>query len=52
MTFVVGDSKVILKGDPSLTRMEVSLKMLVKKWQLDQGFLIDFRAMGISKVDK
>ncbi|KAA0047601.1 ty3-gypsy retrotransposon protein [Cucumis melo var. makuwa] len=30
MTFVVGDSNVILKEDPSLTGMEVSLKMLVK----------------------
>lgn len=50
MTFAVGETKAILKGDPSLTRMEVSLKMLVKTWQLeDQGFLIDFRAMGIPK---
>ena len=47
MMFVVGATKVILKGDPSLTRREVSLKML-KTWQPeDQGFLIDFKAMGI-----
>ncbi|KAA0062470.1 Ty3/gypsy retrotransposon protein [Cucumis melo var. makuwa] len=53
MTFVVGDTKVILKGDPSLTRMEISLKVLVKTWQpYDQGFLINFRAMGISKADR
>ncbi|KAL0541011.1 hypothetical protein IC582_021038 [Cucumis melo] len=53
MTFMVGDTKVILKEDPSLTRMEVSLKMLVKQWHLeDQGFLINFRTMGISKTDR
>ena len=53
MTFIVGDTNVILKGDPSLTRMEISLKMLVKTWQSDdQGFLVDFRAMGIPKTDR
>ncbi|KAL0545922.1 hypothetical protein IC582_015819 [Cucumis melo] len=53
MTFVVGDTKVILKGDPSLTRMEISLKVLVKTWQPDdQGFLVNFRAMGIPKADR
>ena len=52
MTFIVGDTNVILKGDPSLTKMEISLKVLVKTWQLDdQGFLVDFRAMGIPKAD-
>ncbi|KAA0051272.1 ty3-gypsy retrotransposon protein [Cucumis melo var. makuwa] len=44
---------VILKGDPSLTRMEISLKVLVKTCQPDdQGFLVNFRAMGISKADR
>lgn len=44
---------MILKGDPSLARKEVSLKMLVKTWQLkDQGFLINFRAMGIPKANR
>ncbi|KAA0032325.1 Ty3/gypsy retrotransposon protein [Cucumis melo var. makuwa] len=53
MTFVVGDTKVILKGDHSLTRMEISLKVLVKTWKPDdQGFLINFRAMGISKANQ
>lgn len=53
MTFVVGETKVILREDPSLTRMEVSLKMLVKTWQpKDEEFLIDFRAMSISKGDR
>ncbi|KAA0062793.1 ty3-gypsy retrotransposon protein [Cucumis melo var. makuwa] len=48
MTFIVGDTKVILKRDPSLTRMKISLKVLVKTWQLDeQGFLVDFRTIGI-----
>ena len=53
MTFIVGGTNVILKRDPSLTRMEISLKMLVKTWQSDdQGFLVDFRAMGIPKTDR
>ncbi|XP_016900395.2 uncharacterized protein LOC107990885 [Cucumis melo] len=52
MTFAVGDVKVVLKGDPSLTRMEISLKMLMKQWQPnDRGYLVDFRSMGISKAD-
>ena len=53
MTFIVGDTNVILKGDPSLTRVEISLKVLVKMWQSDdQEFLVDFRAMGISKTNR
>ncbi|KAA0037918.1 ty3-gypsy retrotransposon protein [Cucumis melo var. makuwa] len=53
MTFAVGDVKVVLKGDPSLTRMEISLKMLMKQWQPnDRGYLVDFRSMGISKADR
>ncbi|XP_050942550.1 uncharacterized protein LOC127149991 [Cucumis melo] len=53
MTFVVRDTKVILKGDPSLTRTEISLKVLVKTWQPDdQGFLVNFSAMGIPKEDR
>ncbi|KAL0548488.1 hypothetical protein IC582_012941 [Cucumis melo] len=52
MNFVVEDTKVILKGDPSLTRMEISLKVLVKTWQSDdQRFLVNFKAMGIFKMD-
>lgn len=46
MTFSIGNAKVILRGDPSLSQMEVSLKMLTKTWQSkDLDFLIDFRAM-------
>ncbi|KAA0039533.1 peroxidase 64 [Cucumis melo var. makuwa] len=53
MTFVVGDAKVVLKGDPSLTRMEISLKMLIKQWKPDdRGYLVDFRAMGVKKTDR
>ncbi|TYK03080.1 ty3-gypsy retrotransposon protein [Cucumis melo var. makuwa] len=53
MTFAVGDAKVVLKGDSSLTRMEISLKMLIKQWQLDdRGYLVDFRAMGVTKADR
>ena len=52
LTFTVEDTKVVLKGDPLLSRMKVSLKMLVKVWQAnDQGFFIDCQAMEIPKVD-
>ena len=53
MTFTVGGTKVVLKGDPSLTRMEVSLKMLMKQWQPEsRGFLVDVRSMGVSRADR
>lgn len=53
MTFTVGGVKVVLKGDLSLIRMEVSLKMLMKQWHPeDKGFLVDFRSMGVSRTDR
>ncbi|KAA0034007.1 Ty3/gypsy retrotransposon protein [Cucumis melo var. makuwa] len=53
MTFTVGGAKVVLKGDLSLTKMEVSLKMLMKQWHPeDRGFLVDFRSMGVSRTDR
>ncbi|KAA0045702.1 ty3-gypsy retrotransposon protein [Cucumis melo var. makuwa] len=43
MTFAVRDVKVMLRGDLSLTRMAISLKMLMKQWQPeDRGFLVNF----------
>lgn len=33
MTFKLGNRKVTIRGDPSLTKAKVSLKMLAKSWQ-------------------
>lgn len=43
-TLTIGsdDSKVIIKGDPTLTKTEVILKHLRKQWEdQDQGFLVE-----------
>lgn len=50
MTFVVNGSKVTIRGDPGLTRAEVSLKMLAKSWRdSDQGFLIELRGLSVNE---
>lgn len=46
MTFYRADQKVILKGDPSLTKARVSLKSMMKSWfSSNQGFLVKCRAL-------
>ena len=46
MTFVHQGEKIVIKGDPSLTKFRVSLKNMIKTWKdSDQGFLIECRAM-------
>lgn len=46
MTFSVGGSIVTLKGDPTLQRLEVTLKTLTRTWQNeDIGFLIEFQQL-------
>lgn len=48
MTFEKGGEKVTLKGDASLTKAEVSLKMLQKTWKdSDQGYLIELRGLNV-----
>ena len=48
MVFMAGTSQVILKGDPSLTKAECSLKTISKTWEEeDQGFLIEFQKIEI-----
>lgn len=43
MTFTRVTSKVVLKGDASLTKAKVSMKMMISNWEEeDQGFLIEF----------
>ena len=46
MTFYRGGQKVILKGDPSLTKARVSLKSMMESWSsFDLGFLVECRAL-------
>ena len=46
MTFMHHDRKVIIKGDPSLTKIRVSLKTMMKTWEdSNQGFLVECRTM-------
>lgn len=50
MLFHVGDTRLLLKRDPSLTRKEMSLKVLTHAWDVaDQGFLAEFRGMVQSR---
>ncbi|KAA0057242.1 ty3-gypsy retrotransposon protein [Cucumis melo var. makuwa] len=40
------DKKIIIKGDPSLTKTRVGLKSLMKAWtDFDQGYLVECRAL-------
>lgn len=46
MIFRNGSRRVILKGDLTLTKVEVSLKRLSRNWEAsDQGFWVEFRAL-------
>ncbi|KAA0031986.1 Transposon Ty3-I Gag-Pol polyprotein [Cucumis melo var. makuwa] len=46
LTFIQNGKKVALRGDPSLTKVRVSLKHMMKTWtEYDQGFLIECRAL-------
>lgn len=48
MEFDVNGTKVVIKGDPTLTRTKVSLKMMVKTWSdSDQGFLVEFQGLNV-----
>lgn len=41
-----GGKTIILRGDPSLTKARVSLKRLMKSWDVnDQGYLFECRAL-------
>ncbi|XP_022154744.1 uncharacterized protein LOC111021922 [Momordica charantia] len=47
MSFRNGSNRIILKGDPTLMRMEVTLKKLARTWEThDQGFLVELRAFS------
>ena len=46
LTFTHHKEKVVIRGDPSLTKARVSLKTLMKSWgEDDQGFLVECRAL-------
>lgn len=48
MSFVMDNKQITLKGDPSLTKLEVSLKTMSKTWEAeDQRFLIEFQNLEI-----
>ena len=50
MTFMAGTTQVILKGDPSITKTECSLKTISKTWEIeDQGFLMEFQKIEIEE---
>lgn len=50
MSFKRDGKKITIKGDSSLTRAEVSLKSLNKKWsESDQGFLVELRALTLEE---
>lgn len=54
MTFCHENNKVVIRGDPSLTKTRVSLKSMMKAWtKFDKGFLIECRALegGISLAE-
>ncbi|KAA0051401.1 Ty3/gypsy retrotransposon protein [Cucumis melo var. makuwa] len=46
LTFFEQGNKVAIKGDPSLTKTQVSLKGMMKNWDTDdQGYLVECRAL-------
>ena len=46
MSFVHNKKKMIITGDPSLTKTQVSLKSLTKSWtDSDMGYLVECRAL-------
>lgn len=53
ITFQAGDTQVTLKGDPTLTKVEISFKMLSRVWQVeDQGFLVELRALEKADLEQ
>ena len=46
LSFIQNEKKVVIRGDPSLTKTRVSLKHMMKTWTpSDLGFLIECRAL-------
>lgn len=52
MIFASGDNQVTLKRNPSLTKAEISLKVMTKTWEVeDQGLLIEFQNLEIEEEE-
>ncbi|KAA0059567.1 Ty3/gypsy retrotransposon protein [Cucumis melo var. makuwa] len=53
LTFHHQGRKVVIKGDPSLTKTRVSLKNLMKSWGADdQGFLVECRTIECGLLEE
>ena len=52
MSFFHDNKKIVIKGDPSLTKTQVSLKNLTKSWtETDTRYLIECRILEAYKVE-
>lgn len=52
MTFTRGETKVVLNGDATLTKAEVSMKMMISEWGMeDEGFLVEFKGMSTEREE-
>lgn len=53
MSFKVGTDTITLKGDPTLTKAEVSLKAISKSWsEQDQGYLVELQKLTVEDEEK
>ncbi|TYK13876.1 Ty3/gypsy retrotransposon protein [Cucumis melo var. makuwa] len=53
LTFHHQGKKVVIRGDPSLTKARVSLKNLMKSWGADdQGFLVECRTIECGPLEE
>lgn len=49
MTFKISDPKFMIRGDPTLMKTEISLKMMTQTWtEHDQGYLYLVKLCGLS----
>lgn len=52
MTLESDGQIVEIKGNPALTRAELSLKMMTQSWEEeDQGFVIEFKGLNLNQTD-
>ncbi|TYK22515.1 transposon Tf2-1 polyprotein isoform X1 [Cucumis melo var. makuwa] len=53
LTFYSEGKQISIKGDPSLTKLRISLKSMIKTWvEQDEGFLIECRAVQVHKENE
>lgn len=52
MSFELEGRVIKVRGDPTLTRAELSLKMMTHTWEVDdQGFWIEFSSINLNWVN-